>query len=210
MTPRRPRVFGLVQWVCASMAFFVGVFAVPLGAIDARDHRAAVALEADGTWHDVRQVREHVVRSTSRTTVSYGVDRVEVTYDGGVVLVRGLRSPPAPEQHEGWYVTYRASPGQPAERVRVGRQGAFLEDDYEHVLHDPDRSVETGFVVWVVVWSALLVLTTVVRRRRQLAAGHEELSPARVLAVKTVAGVVAVVLALFLFSFLLEHLTYPR
>ena len=181
------------------------MFAIPISAIDSRDHAAAVSLREHGHSYDAEQIRQHVDRSVSRGVASYDVDQLEATYDHGrTVLLRGFSQSGAVEQREGWYVIYRARPDREPERIRVGSAGAFLESDYEELLAGRFSGVHLGFAVWIAFWTVLWVLTTVGRRRRQLAAGHP-LTPARSLALRLVGSAAAVFLALYVLSFPLER-----
>ncbi|MCU1603079.1 MAG: hypothetical protein JWO22_3788 [Frankiales bacterium] len=205
MTQRRPRVFGLFQTVFGFLAFGIAVFAIPISAIDSRDHAAAVSARDHGRTYDASQIREHVRRHTSRGSVSYSTDKIEATYGGGrTVLLRGFSTGGPVEDREGWYVVYTAKPDLVPERIRVGPQGAFLESDYDELLAGEFDDVHLGFAVWIALWTVVWVLTTVERRRRQLARGLS-LAPARSLAVRLTATAAGAYLALYLASFPLEH-----
>lgn len=210
MSPRPPRVFGLFQAIFGFLALGVAVFAIPLSAIDSRDHAAAVQARDHGTTYDATRVRQHVDRTTSRGSVSYTVDKLEATYDGGrKVLLRGFSQSGAVEDHEGWYVVYTAAPGLEPERIRVGPDGAFLESDYDELLAGEYDGVHLGFAIWIAFWTVVWVLTTVERRRRQLARGLE-LAPARSLAIRMIAVAAGTYLALWLLSYPLEHYALSR
>ncbi len=210
MSARPPRVFGFFQSVFAFLAFGIAAIAIPVSAIDSRDHAAAVAARDHGSTYDAEQIRQHVDRHSSRGSVSYTVDALEATYDDGrTVRLRGFSQSGPVEDREGWYVIYRARPDVVPERIRVGPKGSFLESDYDELLAGRFSGVHLGFAVWIAFWTVVWVGTTVERRRRQLARGLE-LAPARSLAVRLSAVAAGTYLVLWLLSFPLEHYALSR
>jgi hypothetical protein len=217
----RRDVAGGFQILFLFLAFAVAVLAVPIGAINHREYGQVQELSRTGSWHDVLTIRKLVERSKS----SYIVDKVEATYedDSGIrtVRIRGSSSADSPQWREGWVTTYDRGTEPPTDsasdgdhdyrnvdkQVRVSRDGkiAFLWNDYHDHLNNVDADANQAFTGWIGFWSLAWFVTSLARRRRQLAVGLA-LGTVRNFALRLALGYGLVMGLLWLVSFPLEML----